>query len=50
MLSCITVAVLTVKTGKYYLCEPGGEILKRNTAYFAPFTAQKDYVNGSGSA
>lgn len=36
------------ENGKYYLCEPGGEILKRNTAYFA-LCPQKDYINGSGS-
>lgn len=35
------------ENGKYYLCAPGGEILKRNTAYFAPFS-QKDYTNGPG--
>ena len=36
------------ENGKYYLCSPGGEILKRNSAYFA-MCPQKDYVNGSGS-
>lgn len=36
------------ETGKYYLCAPGGEIIKRNTAYFA-LCPQKDYTNGSGS-
>lgn len=36
------------ETGKYYLCVPGGEIIKRNTAYFA-LCPQKDYTNGSGS-
>ncbi len=36
------------ENGKYYLCAPGGEIIKRNTAYFAP-CPQKDYTNGSGS-
>ncbi len=36
------------ENGKYYLCAPGGEILKRNTAYFA-MCPQKDYTNGSGS-
>ena len=36
------------ENGKYYLCAPGGEITKRNTAYFA-LCAQKDYTNGSGS-
>lgn len=36
------------ENGKYYLCSPGGEIIKRNTAYFA-ICPQKDYTNGSGS-
>ena len=36
------------ENGKYYLCAPGGEIIKRNTAYFA-MCPQKDYTNGSGS-
>ncbi len=36
------------ENGKYYLCTPGGEIIKRNAAYFAP-RPQKDYTNGSGS-
>ena len=36
------------ENGKYYLCSPGGEIIKRNTAYFAT-CPQKDYTNGSGS-
>ena len=36
------------ENGKYYLCSPGGEIVKRNTAFFAP-CPQKDYTNGSGS-
>ena len=36
------------ENGKYYLCAPGGEIIKRNTAYFA-LCPQKDYTNGSGS-
>ena len=36
------------ESGKYYLCCPGGEVLQRNTAYFA-MCPQKDYVNGSGS-
>ncbi len=35
------------ENGKYYLCAPGGEVLKRNTAYFA-IRRQKDYINGSG--
>ena len=36
------------ENGKYYLCTPGGEIIKRNTAYFA-LCPQKDYTNGPGS-
>lgn len=36
------------ENGKYYLYSPGGEIIKRNTAYFA-LCLQKDYTNGSGS-
>ena len=36
------------ENGKYILCVPGGEILRRNAAYFAP-CPQKDYENGSGS-
>ena len=36
------------ENGKYYLCTSGGEIIKRNTAYFA-LCPQKDYTNGSGS-
>lgn len=36
------------ENGKYYLCAPGGEIIKRNTAYFS-MCPQKDYTNGSGS-
>lgn len=36
------------ENGKYYLCSPGGEIIKRNTAYFT-LCPQKDYTNGSGS-
>ena len=36
------------ENGKYYMCTPGGEIIKRNTAYFALYP-QKDYTNGSGS-
>ena len=36
------------ENGKYYLCAPGGEVIPRNTAYFA-LCQQKDYVNGSGS-
>ncbi len=36
------------ENGKYYLCRPGGEVLVRNTAYFAR-CPQKDYENGSGA-
>ena len=36
------------ENGKYYLCSCGGEILKRNAAYFA-LCPQKDYRNGPGS-
>ena len=36
------------ENGRYYLCVPGGEVIKRNTAYFA-LCPQKDYTNGSGS-
>ncbi len=36
------------ENGKYYLCDPGGEILRRNTAYFA-LCPQKDYINAGGS-
>ncbi len=36
------------ENGKYYFCEPGGEILVRNCAYFA-LCPQKDYENGAGS-
>ncbi|MBO5109727.1 MAG: AAA family ATPase [Clostridia bacterium] len=36
------------ENGKYYLHEPGGEVLVRNTAHFA-LCRQKDYENGSGS-
>lgn len=35
------------ENGWYYLCEPGGEVLVRNSAYFATHI-QKDYDNGSG--
>ncbi len=35
------------ENGRYYLCVPGGEIIKRNTAYFT-LCPQKDYTNGSG--
>lgn len=36
------------ENGRYYLYSPGGEVLVRNSAYFA-VCRQKDYVNGSGS-
>lgn len=36
------------ENGKYYLCEPNGEILPRNTAFFAE-CPQKDYQNGNGT-
>ena len=36
------------ENGKYYLHEPDGEVLIRNTAYFA-MSRQKDYENGSGN-
>lgn len=36
------------ENGKYYLHAPGGEILMRNTAYFA-LCPQRDYEYGSGS-
>lgn len=36
------------ENGKYYLCEPGGEILTRNTAHFE-LCPQKDYINGNGN-
>lgn len=36
------------ENGKYYLCRPGGEILRRNSAYFE-LCPQKDYENGSGN-
>lgn len=35
------------ESGKYYYCAPGGEVLRRNTAYFA-LCPPKDYVNGAG--
>ncbi len=35
------------ETGKYDLYRPGGEVLIRNTAYFA-LCPQKDYENGNG--
>ena len=36
------------ENGKYYICSPGGEVIVRNTAYFA-LCPQKDYVNGNGN-
>lgn len=36
------------ENGKYYIYKPGGEVLVRNTAYFA-IRPQKDYINGSGN-
>lgn len=36
------------ENGRYYLCEAGGEVLMRNTAYFA-LCPQKDYWYVSGS-
>ena len=35
------------ENGWYYYCEPGGEVLTRNAAYFCMHT-QKDYENGAG--
>ena len=35
------------ENGKYYFISPGGEIVRRNTAYFAK-CPQKDYTNGKG--
>ena len=35
------------ENGKFILCKPGGEIITRNTAYFA-LCPQKDYENGGG--
>lgn len=36
------------ENGRYYLCVPGGEVVRRNTAYFA-LCPTKDYTNGPGS-
>ena len=36
------------ENGKYYICTPGGEVVRRNAAYFA-LCPQKDYANGPGS-
>ncbi|MBR5523657.1 MAG: ABC-ATPase domain-containing protein [Clostridia bacterium] len=35
------------ESGKYYFCTPGGEVLRRNTAFFA-LCPPKDYENGPG--
>ncbi|MBQ8508512.1 MAG: ATPase [Clostridia bacterium] len=35
------------ENGRYYIYQPGGEVLVRNTAYFA-LCPRKDYTNGSG--
>ncbi len=35
------------ENGKYYLCRTGGEVLVRNTAYFA-VCSQKNYISGNG--
>ncbi len=35
------------ENGKYYLCNPGNEIVHRNAAYFCVLPL-KDYTNGSG--
>lgn len=37
------------ENGRYYLYNPGGEVLMRNTAYFME-CLQKDYENGSGNS
>ena len=37
-----------VENGKYYICTPGGEVIRRNSAYFA-MRPQKDYTYGPGS-
>lgn len=36
------------ENGKYYICHPNGEILCRNSSYFA-VCPQKDYIHRSGS-
>ena len=36
------------ENGKYYICAPGGEVIRRNSAYFE-LRPQKDYTYGSGS-
>ncbi len=35
--------------GRYYLVHPGGEVLMRNSAFFA-MCPQKDYTNGPGNS
>ena len=35
------------ENGKYYICAPGGEVIRRNSAYFE-LRPQKDYTYGSG--
>ncbi len=37
------------ENGRYYLVHPGGEVLMRNSAFFA-VCPQKDYVNGHGNS
>lgn len=37
------------ENGKYYLCSPNGEVVARNSAFFAE-CPQKDYINGGGSS
>ena len=37
------------ENGKYYLPDPGGEVVMRNSTYFAE-CPQKDYRNGGGSS
>lgn len=37
------------ENGKYYLVHPGGEVLMRNSAFFA-VCPQKDYTNGPGNS
>ena len=36
------------ENGKYYICAPGGEVIRINSAYFE-LRPQKDYTYGSGS-
>lgn len=37
------------ENGRYYICEPGGEVLVRNSVHFK-LCPQKDYENRSGAA